>query len=121
VVNSGKGSPDGSRALDATRRAHRALCCERIVAAVVFLLLAPESHGPAAASSESLESSQSCRFGLKSEDPQAVTSRGLITVDGKDRVIERGKTPFEFECEAGSTACRATPQNRAKATPSLTH
>jgi len=45
---------------------------------------------------------QSYRFVLTSEKRKPIAVRGLITVDGKDRVVADAATPFEFECEAGS-------------------
>jgi len=45
---------------------------------------------------------QAYRFVVTAEGGGTTTIRGLITVDGKDRLIEREQTPFEFRCEAGS-------------------
>ncbi len=46
---------------------------------------------------------QSYRFVLEADGGGKVAFSGLIAVDGKDRLIERGETPYEFGCEAGST------------------
>lgn len=45
---------------------------------------------------------QSYRFTVRSSRGGPVEFRGVMTVDGKARLIERRKTPFEFRCEAGS-------------------
>ena len=45
---------------------------------------------------------QPYRFVLTSEKRGPIAFRGLITVDGKDRVVAHETTPFEFQCEAGS-------------------
>ena len=45
---------------------------------------------------------QGYRFVLKADGGGKTAIRGLITVDGKDRLVEREETPFEFRCEAGS-------------------
>jgi hypothetical protein len=46
---------------------------------------------------------QAYRFVLTSDARGETAFRALITVDGKDRLLERATTPFEFRCEAGST------------------
>ncbi len=45
---------------------------------------------------------QSFRFEVTSHGPNEIEIRGLYTVDGKDRLVERTKTPFSFRCEAGT-------------------
>ena len=56
----------------------------------------------AAAPPDSKDLREPYRFQLKADGGGKIAFRGLITVDGKDRVIAKGETPFEFRCEAGS-------------------
>jgi hypothetical protein len=56
----------------------------------------------AAAPDSGAGSRESYRFVLTAVGRGEVAFRGLINVDGKDRLLEREMTPFEFRCEAGS-------------------
>jgi len=49
-----------------------------------------------------VDARQGYRFVVKAEGGGSIAIRGLITVDGKDRVVDRAETPFQFGCEAGS-------------------
>ena len=51
---------------------------------------------------EEADARQPYRFVLKADGRGKIAFRGLITVDGKDRLIDREETPFEFQCESGS-------------------
>jgi len=68
--------------------------------AIVAMLCA--GFGIAAEKKGPVDPQQGYRFVVKADGGGRVAIRGLITVDGKDRVIEREETPFEFRCEAGS-------------------
>ena len=72
----------------------------RIVTAVTAIAMAG-SRAPAGAA-EPADPRQSYRFVLKADGGGKVAVFGLISVDGKDRLIERAETPLEFSCEAGS-------------------
>jgi len=60
------------------------------------------AFGAAAEAKEPAEPRQPYRFVVESDGRGSTPIRGLITVDGTDRLIEREQTPYEFRCEAGS-------------------
>ena len=68
--------------------------------AALVAALAASALGPPASAEE--DERQAYRFLVKAEGRRATAFRGLITVDGRERAIEEGRTPFEFSCEAGS-------------------
>ena len=72
----------------------------RIVTAAT--VTAAAGFGVLAGAAEPSDVRQSYRFVLKADGGGKASVQGLITVDGKDRLIERGETPLEFSCEAGS-------------------
>ena len=67
-----------------------------------FVAMLCTGLGAAADAAGSVDPRQGYRFVVKADGGGRMAIRGLITVDGKDRVIEREETPFEFRCEAGS-------------------
>ena len=67
-----------------------------------FVAVLGVGYGIAADTKAPVESPQGYRFVVEADGRGKVAIRGLITVDGKDRVVERDGTPFEFRCEAGS-------------------
>ena len=71
----------------------------RMAALVLFFFVA---IGSIAAEPGAPPSPQPYRFVVTSEQRGQVAIRGLITVDGKDRVIGHETTPFEFKCESSS-------------------
>jgi hypothetical protein len=72
-----------------------AVVCALITALCTGAAFAGDSKPPA-------DVRQGYRFVVKSEDGKRMVIRGLITVDGKDRLIEHENTPYEFRCEGGA-------------------
>ncbi|HEX5042403.1 MAG TPA: hypothetical protein VFV75_05830 [Candidatus Polarisedimenticolaceae bacterium] len=56
----------------------------------------------AAETREPVDPLQGYRFVIKGNGGRRLEIRGLVTVDGKSRVIDRAETPYAFGCEAGS-------------------